>query len=83
MSICLDLGCKKYTLDLLYDYTRKYPLPGYVPNPSRAAKEDNVEERKNSEVKQFFGRAELRITVTEGQTDVEVKIVFQIANICI
>ena len=44
------------------------------------AKEDNVEERENSEVKHFFGRAELgiTITVTEGQTDVEVEIVFQI-----
>ena len=40
------------------------------------AKEDNIEERENSEVKQFFGQAELWKLITEGQTDVEVEIVF-------
>ena len=30
-------------------------MHGYVLSSSSAAKEDNVEERDNSEVKQFFG----------------------------
>ena len=65
------------------DYTRKYPLPGYIPSPSGAAKKDNVEEQEKSEAKQFFGRVELRITelritvtVKDGQTDVEFEKVF-------
>ena len=49
-------------------------------SPSGVAKEDNVEERENYEVKQFFGWAELRSVMfrdfTDGQTDVEVEIVF-------
>ena len=54
------------------DYTRKYPLPGYIPSPSGAAKKDNVEEQEKSEAKQFFGRVELRITGNgnnNGRTD--------------
>ena len=39
---------------------------GHIPSPSGAAKEDNVKERENSEVKQFFGWAELRIRVTDN-----------------
>ena len=46
-------------------------------SPSREAAEDNVEERENSEVKQFFG---YRLRVTDGRTDgrrdVEVEILF-------
>ena len=61
------------SFDILTD--RKCLLRGYVPSPSGAAKEDNVEERENSEVKQFFGQTESR---TDGQTDVEFEIVFLI-----
>ena len=39
-------------------FTRKYLLRRYVPSPSGAAKEDNVEEKENSEVKQIFRKAE-------------------------
>ena len=45
--------------------SRKYPLRGYVPSPSRAAKKDNAEEGENSEIKQFFGPVELWIMVTD------------------
>ena len=64
ISFFLDVGWllvnqeKVFWKDCIY-FTRKYPLRGYVPSSSRAAKEDNVEERENSEVKQFFGWAEL------------------------
>ena len=48
-------------------------------SPSREAAEDNVEERENSEVKQFFGSGGITgygLRVTDGQTDVEFEIVF-------
>ena len=35
------------------------PAARALSSPSGAAKEDNVEERENSEVKQFLGRMEL------------------------
>ena len=46
-----------------------YPLCGYVPRPSGALKEDNVEERENPEVKQLFGWVELWITVMNSGAD--------------
>ena len=42
----------------MFEHTRKYPLRRYCLAPPGAA-EDNVEKRENSEVKQFFGWAEL------------------------
>ena len=42
----------------MFEHTRKYPLRRYCLAPPGAA-EDNVEKRENSEVKQFFGQAEL------------------------
>ena len=52
--------------------TRKYPLCRYVPSPSEVGKEDNVKERENPEVKQFFGWAELRTTDNgNGRTDIQ------------
>ena len=61
--------------------TRKYPLRGYCLAPPGGAAEDNVEERENSEVTQFFvtcyGRTYVRTDVrTYGQRDVEVEILF-------
>ena len=53
----------------------KYTLHGYVPCPTGVEKEDKVEERENSEVKQFFGRAVLCDMMKDGQTDVELEIV--------
>ena len=64
---------------------RKSVLREYVPSPFGAAKEDNVEERENFEVKQFFGV--LHVTCygrtyvrtdgrTYGQRDVKVEILF-------
>ena len=41
-----------------------------LPSPSGTAKDDNVEERENSEVKQFFGWAKLRsVLLHYGWTD--------------
>ena len=40
-------------------FTRKYSPHRYIPSSSEEAKEDNIEERENSEEKQFFGRVEL------------------------
>ena len=61
------------------------PAARVLSSPSGEAAEDNVEERENSEVKQFFG---YRLWVTQGRTygwtyvrtdgqrDVEVEILF-------
>ena len=38
----------------IFILTRKYPLRRHVPSPSWAGKEDNVEERENSEANFFL-----------------------------
>ena len=64
---------------------KKVPAARVLSSPSGEAAEDNVEERENSEVTQFFvtgygrtdgrtyGRTDVR---TYGQRDVEVEILF-------
>ena len=62
--LCTLLYTVKYTVSNSYS-SRKYPLWGYVPSPSRVAKENKLKERENSEIKQFFGPVELWIMVTD------------------